>query len=175
MHEAIGHPAESGHLARSEGTSSAVANEGGRARRAPTAGETPALHWPSWLRVEAPLVRRRQSFSDVPLERMTNVHVAAQQTMQLPPKRIDILLVAGGRYERLTDRVALFISAADLIDGNESVRLRPFTIEATRVEVAAALRGASGEVRRYPGVICSKEGQELFVGSYAPDLVTEFR
>jgi hypothetical protein len=157
LHEAAGHPAEHGH---------------------------PALAWPKWLTAfdgdsdllagEAPKAMRRQSFTDVPLRRMTNVVVNVTMTMPLPPRRIEILLVAGGRYEPLTGNVSLSISAADFIDGDESIRLRPFVIRESREAVARAIRGASGPTRRYPGVICTKEGQELFVGSHAPDLVTEF-
>ncbi|HSP15502.1 MAG TPA: hypothetical protein VLV78_12190 [Thermoanaerobaculia bacterium] len=163
LHEAAGHAAEHGHA---------------------------PLNWPEWLTTvdesddgsadllagEPPRAFRRQSFSDVPLRRMTNV-VAGNRfgEVALPPRRIEILLVAGGRYEPLTELVTLSISAADLVDGDRSVRLRPFSITRSRSEVAASLRGAVGGVRRYPGVICSREGQELFVGSYAPDVLTEFR
>jgi hypothetical protein len=174
MHEAVGHPKERGHPARSDRASRPVAENSARARRASTAGGTPALlEWPSWLTVETPFAMRRQSFTDIPLQRMTSVRVEANLQAAAPQHRIDILLVAGGRYEPLTDRVSLFISAADLIEGNTAARLRPFTIEATGSDIARGLRGASGEVRRYPGVICSKEGQELFVSSFSPDLVTE--
>jgi hypothetical protein len=148
------------------------------------------VRWPEWLTTvdegddgsadllagEPPRAFRRQSFSDVPLRRMTNV-VAGNRAgeIELPPKRIEILLVAGGRYEPLTETVTLSISAADLVDDERSARLRPFSIMQSRSEIAAALRGAIGPVRRYPGVICSREGQELFVGSYAPDVLTELR
>src|ERR1043165_2477137 len=47
-----------------------------------------------------------------------------------------------------------------------------FTVRATRAKFAAALPGARGEPLRYPGVVCSREGQELVVGSFAPLLVT---
>lgn len=162
MHEAAGHAAEHGHA---------------------YAG------WPSWLRVvdesergaadltsgEPPRAMRRQSFTDVPMRRMTSVRVDAGLAREIPARRIDVLLVAGGRYEPLTETVTVFVSAADLIDGYKSTRLRPFVIEAPRAGVARALRGAAGDIRRYPGVICSKEGQELFAGSQAPDLITDFR
>jgi hypothetical protein len=164
LHEAAGHPAEHGHA---------------------------ALQWPSWLSAiddsesgrsdllagEAPRAMQRQSFSDVPLRRMTNVVVdhlsSALAPGSQPASRIEILLVSGGRYEPLTETVSISVSAADLVDGGEPVRLQPFVIRETRAAVARAMRGASGPVRRYPGVICSREGQELFVGSHAPDLVTE--
>ena len=162
LHEAAGHPAE--HAQQ-------------------------VLDWPSWLSVidesergvadllrgEAPRAMRRASFSDVPLRRMTNVVVkGVGPTLGLPPRHIEILLVAGGRYELLTDHVSLSISAADLVDGEHRVRLHPFVIDEPRATMARSLRGAAGQVRRYPGVVCSREAQELFVGSHAPDLVMEF-
>lgn len=162
MHEAAGHPAEHAHA---------------------------PLRWPDWLTVvdesdnggadlfagEAPRAMRRESFSDVPLPRMTSIVVGSRSAdIAVPEKRIDILLVAGGRYEPLTETVSLSIAAANLVDGKREVRLRPFVIHEPRSAVARAVRGAAGEVRRYPGVICSREGQELFVGSSAPDLITEF-
>jgi hypothetical protein len=150
MHEAAGHPAEL---------------------------DRPDIGWPSWLRIEAPLAMRRESFTDVPLRRMTNVAITSVEAGFSPPSPpyIEILLIASGRYEPLTDRVSLLISAANLIDSHQSLRLRPFTIDETRESIARSLRGASGDVRRYPGVICSKEGQNVFVGSHSPDLVTDFR
>jgi hypothetical protein len=157
LHEAAGHPAEHGR---------------------------PPLQWPQWLSAmdrhsdllagDAPDKLRRQSFSDVPLRRMTDVVVNGSTNTELPPTRIDILLVAGGRYEPLTEAVSLSVSSADFIDRGSSARLRPFVIRESRPDVARAMRGSTGAVRRYPGVICSKEGQELFVGSHAPDLITEF-
>jgi len=147
MHEAVGHAEEHGH--------EAIA------------------------RVDIPRALRRQSFSDVPLMRMTEVRVAASAPARRDERgrsspHIEILLVAGGRYEPLTDCVSLSISAANLVDGDKRVRLRPFVIDETRERVAASIRDVGDVVRRYPGVICSKEGQELFVGSFSPDLVTEF-
>ncbi len=162
LHEAAGHAAEHRH--------------------APVA-------WPEWLTVsdesasgtadllrgEMPRAIRRESFTNVPLHRMTNVVVGNRGAeVELPPRRIDILLVAGGSYEPLTETITLSISAADVVDGNRSRRLVPFALSIPRAAVARSLRGASGPVRRYPGVICSREGQNLFVASFAPDMVTEF-
>src|SRR5437870_2485920 len=48
----------------------------------------------------------------------------------------------------------------------------PRWLRASRREIARALIGAEGRPQRYPGVICSREGQELFVASHAPLLVT---
>jgi hypothetical protein len=47
-----------------------------------------------------------------------------------------------------------------------------FTISRSRAQIAASLSGAEGEPIRYPGVICSREGQELYVASHAPVMIT---
>ncbi|HUP59443.1 MAG TPA: hypothetical protein VNA69_03370 [Thermoanaerobaculia bacterium] len=149
LHEAIGHAAEHEHE---------------------------PIAWPSWLDVDVPLAMRRATFRDVPLRRMT--HVVARQhdaPFELPPRRIEVLLIAGGAYEPLTHEVLLRVAAADLIDGNETRRLAPFDIRATREEIARSLTGAEGETIRYPGVVCSREGQELVVPSAAPVMITVFR
>ncbi|MDP9193843.1 MAG: hypothetical protein M3P06_19285 [Acidobacteriota bacterium] len=149
LHEAIGHPLEHG--------------------QAP-----PEL--PSWLTVDVPLQLRRASFKDVPLVRMTSVVV--QQTnapFALPERRIEIALVSGGAYDPLTELVTVRIAAAQLVDGNGIRPLAPFTIHDSRANVVQAIIGASGASLRYPGVICSREGQELVVGSHAPLMLTEFR
>ncbi|HSP33635.1 MAG TPA: hypothetical protein VLU46_04900 [Thermoanaerobaculia bacterium] len=161
LHEAAGHAAEHAH--------------------APAA-------WPPWLTAadessagtadllagEMPGARRRQSFTDVPLPRMTNVVAGNRGSdLELPERRVDVLLVAGGSYEPLTETVTLLVSAADLVEGTRARRIAPFRIVATRDDIARSLRGAYGPIRRYPGVICSREGQELFVSSLAPDIVTE--
>jgi hypothetical protein len=148
LHEAIGHALEYGHE---------------------------PIAWPSWLEIDVPLASRRASFRDVPLQRM--MHLVARQrgaTLDVPRRRIDVLLLDGGAYEPLTQRVTLRVSAADLIDGENARGLPPFTITKTRSETAAALAGAAGESIRYPGVICSREGQELLVPSSAPDMLTVF-
>jgi len=158
LHEAVGHAAEHGH--------------------APVA-------WPSWLRVDdegadllhgAPPPRlRRATFRDVPLPRMTNL-VARQEGAPFawPEERIEVLLVDGGAYEPLTQTVTVRIAAARHVRADEVTPLAPFTIERTREDVARALRGATGAPLRYPGVICSREGQELVVGSHAPIMLTVF-
>ncbi|HKS26126.1 MAG TPA: hypothetical protein VJZ76_25270 [Thermoanaerobaculia bacterium] len=121
----------------------------------------PEIEWPSWLRVDCPIELRRASFSDVPLRRMTRVVVSQiDAPFDLPDDRIDVQLVRGGAYDPLTDVVTI------------DVAVPQFTIRATRAEIAAALLGATGEPVRYPGVVCSREGQELVVGSYAPVVVT---
>lgn len=135
LHEAIGHAAEHG---------------------------APPVEWPSWLHVEAPLSMRRESFSDVPLLRMTHLHAWQENApFAMSDERVDIHLVAGGGYDTVTDIVTLHVAVPR------------FTIRATRAEIARALRGATGAPLRYPGVICSREGQELHVPSAAPLIITD--
>ena len=148
----------------------------------------PRAGWPSWLRVEdrsndgtadllagqTPLAMRRESFSDVPLPRMTSVVVEQSGApFQLPEERIDVLLVAGGAFDPIADEVTIFVAAARFVSRRGSTRVSPFVVRAPRMQVAAAMRGASGPAERYPGVICSREGQQLYVSSAAPRLVTE--
>jgi hypothetical protein len=171
MHEAAGHPAEH---------------------------HRGAVAWPEWLTVhdepasefddlgratraadllagEAPLTARRASFADVALQRLSNVIVRQRRApFDLPRRRIEVLLVGSGAYDPLSDSVHLTIAAADLVDGRSVQRLPPFTIAEPRPSIAFAMRGAAGEPERYPGVVCSSEGQEIVVGSHAPLLLTEF-
>jgi hypothetical protein len=142
LHEAIGHAAEHDHL---------------------------AIAWPSWLHVDVPLRLRRAGFRDVPLLRMTTlVATCSGAPFAGIEDAVEVHLVAGGTYEPLTEMVTLHVALATY----RGARLAPFTITKTRREVAASLAGAFGETLRYPGVICSREGQELVVGSYAPVVVT---
>jgi len=121
----------------------------------------PEIEWPNWLLIDCPMAMRRASFSDVPLRRMTRVVVSHEDApFALPSPRIDVHLVRGGAYDPLTDVVTI------------DVAVPRFTIRATRAQIAAAIAGARGEPLRYPGVVCSREGQELVVGSFAPLLVT---
>ena len=142
LHEAIGHPLEHGHA---------------------------TIEWPSWLQVEVPLCMRRETFRDVPLLRMTTLTAGGGQAI-LPVHSIEILLVACGEYEPLTQTVTLRIAAANY----EGRRLPPFEICESREAVARAIVAAEGETLRYPGVVCSREGQELVVGSFAPVMTTLF-
>jgi hypothetical protein len=123
--------------------------------------EVPPIAWPAWLRVDCPISLRRASFSDMPLRRMTRVVVSQEGAPFAPPeRRIDVHLVRGGAYDPLTDVVTI------------DVAIPRFTIRATRAQIAASIAGAAGEPIRYPGVVCSREGQELVVGSCAPLLLT---
>jgi hypothetical protein len=124
-----------------------------------------AVAWPSWLSIDAPLASRRETFRDVPLMRMT--HLIARQTnapFALPDDRVEVHLVAGGGYDPMTDIVSIDVAVSSA---------GPFTIRRSRAEIAASLAGASGEPIRYPGVICSREGQELYVASHAPVMITD--
>jgi hypothetical protein len=152
LHEAIGHATEHGH--------------------------TP-LAWPSWLRVrdaaragrianliagEQPAALRRESFRDAPLPRMTNLLVEqVHAPLELPKRCVEIHLVAGGAYEPLTEMVTIHVAVSSV---------GPFTIRASRQAISRSLIGARGNPIRYPGVICSREGQELYVGSHAPVMLT---
>lgn len=123
-----------------------------------------SIGWPQWLSVDAPLAIRRETFRDVPMPRMRYL-VATQKgaPFALPEKRIDVHLIAGGAYDPVTDVVTI-----DVVLSSAG----PFTIRRTRSEIAASLAGATGNPVRYPGVICSREGQKLYVASHAPLLVT---
>lgn len=145
LHEAIGHAREHGHA---------------------------ELEWPAWLEAGIPLRRARASFSDVPLLRMQ--HVIAKQhdaPFSFESVPIEILLVAGGAYEPLTETVSVAVSAARFAGR----RIPPFLIREPRSAVPQALTGAEGETLSYPGVVCSREGQELVIQSAAPLMVTHFR
>lgn len=134
-----------------------------------------AVMLPEGFRVEAPLEMRRASFTDVPLRRMSRVDVSYDgPPAALPERRIEIHLLSGGHYEPLTETVTIRVAAADLVHGAAVVPLHSFVIRESRSSIAAAVRGAFGAAERYPGVICSREGQDLFVASAAPVVVMEF-
>lgn len=161
LHEAAGHAAEHG---------------------------APRLPWPHWLVAEdrsqagpadllagePPRALRRESFSDVPLRRMTSVVVRQSGApYELPAERLEVMLVAGGAYDPVTDEVTIHVAAAEHRSGDESTLVTPFVLRAPRPQVAASFRGGSGVPERYPGVICSREGQELYVSSAAPLILTD--
>lgn len=123
------------------------------------------ISWPAWLTVEAPIALRRETFRDIPLPRMT--HLIARQSgapFAPPRERIDVKLVAGGGYDPVTDIVTIDIVASTA---------GAFTIHRTRSQIAASLAGAMGEPLHYPGVICSREGQQLYVASHAPVMLMD--
>jgi len=127
----------------------------------PAEHDVAPVKWPEWLRIHAPLAVRRESFRDVPLRRLTTV-VAAQThaPFHLPKEHVAIHYVSGGAYDPVTDIVTI------------EVAVPRFTLRATRAEVARSIAGARGEPIRYPGVVCSREGQRLVVGSFAPEIIT---
>ena len=125
--------------------------------------ESPSL--PPWLRVDIPMSMRRATFRDVPLLRMQHVHATqVNAPFELPGEPIEITLIHSGMYDPLTDTILLSVAASSI---------GAFTIHEPRARFAIV--GASGDALRYPGVICSREGQELVVGSYAPVMLTELR
>jgi len=122
----------------------------------------PPLPLPEWLHVEVPLQRRRATFRDIPLLRMQHVRVTQRDApFALPEEHIEVHLIDSGAYDPLTDVVTLHIAASSV---------GPFTI--TEPRTSFRFLGAEGEPQRYPGVICSREGQELVVASSAPTLIT---
>ena len=152
LHEAIGHAAEH---------------------------DAPPVAWPQWLSVrdepqfpfddcgnetrvvdlmrEPPSAFRRESFRDVPLRRMSNVVVRGNHDFDAS-EYVEVFVVRSGAYDPLTDVV--------------TIDLGTFTLRKTRAEIAASIIGARGEPIRYPGVVCSREGQEIVVGSQAPEMLT---
>ena len=123
------------------------------------------LDLPEWLRVEVPLAQRRETFRDVPLPRMQHVRVTRTGApFELPPGHVEVWMVDGGAYDPLTQTITVRVSASSI---------GAFTLVEHRANIT--FLGARGDAQRYPGVICSREGQELVVGSYAPTLITAFR
>lgn len=126
------------------------------------------LRLPEWLHADVPLRRRRASFRDVPLLRMGHVHVSQRDApFALPTEHVAVHLVEGGSYEPLTDTVTLRIAHATY----RGATIAPFELSTRRHAIRFV--GASGDAVRYPGVICSREGQELLVESWAPAVLTE--
>jgi len=162
LHEAHGHPAE--HVG-------AGFSPSGPAEAGPyiwlRVEDISPLGAANLLAGERPLAMRRASFRDVPLPRMTTL-IARQDgaPFDVPERHVEVHLVSGGAYDPLTDVVTVNVSIANL----DGARLAPFTLSTPRDRIV--LLGASGEPVRYPGVVCSREGQELVVGSFAPVMIT---
>ncbi|HEX6159168.1 MAG TPA: hypothetical protein VF111_03310, partial [Thermoanaerobaculia bacterium] len=122
----------------------------------PLERDLPPLALPSWLHVDVPLASRRESFRDVPLRRMTTLTATAHDApFVLPAGYIEVHLLGGGYYEVLDDTVTLSVVAASA----NGEALAPFTITVKRGDIV--FEGAEGDPLRYPGVVCSSEGQEL--------------
>ena len=130
----------------------------------PLEHNVPSINLPPWLHVDIPLANRRQTFRDIPLLRMQHVRATQHNAPFDPETPVTITLVDSGSYDPLTDVVTLTIAASSI---------GAFTITEPRDRFLFI--GAHGEPLRYPGVICSREGQELVVGSFAPVLLTELR
>jgi hypothetical protein len=168
LHEAIGHAAEE---------------------------DAQRLAWPSWLRVrdeplfriddagnvaraanlldEPPASYRRATFRDVPIRRMTRVIVDhAGAPSSLPERHIEVNLAGGGHYDPLSEVVMLTVTNAHRVNGSRRESLPPFVIRESRERIRASLAGAAGPPVRYPGVVCSTDGQKLVVDCLAPRIVT---
>ena len=127
-------------------------------------GQSP-LTLPEWLHVEVPLAQRRETFRDVPLPRMRHVRVTQTGApFEIPSEHVEVQMVDGGAYDPLTQTITVRVSASSI---------GAFTLVEQRANIT--FLGARGDAQRYPGVICSREGQELVVGSYAPTLITACR
>lgn len=125
----------------------------------------PPIAVPAWLDVDIPILLRRATFRDVPLLRMQHVHASQHGAPFAPPRdAVEITLLDGGAYDPLTDVVTLRVAASSI---------GAFTLREPRERFVVI--GAAGDAIRYPGVICSREGQELVVGSAAPVMLTELR
>jgi hypothetical protein len=66
--------------------------------------------------------------------------------------------------------VTIDVAVADLVSPKNGARRAVYSAGVTKR--SHALIGATGDPIRYPGVICSREGQEIFVGSHAPVMLT---
>jgi len=117
--------------------------------------------------------RRRMTFRDLPLVRMTNlICETAGLPLRVPEQRIEIWLVDHGSYDPDLDRISLNIALADHLDGSTRRRLAPFRFESGAESIVSALLAGRGPLTRYPGVVCGDEGQRIPVGSWSMELLT---
>jgi hypothetical protein len=173
MHEAVGHPA---------GVGAAIAwpawlevrdepSSGVYETRDDNLGAPPRR---DLLRSESPASLRRASFRDLPMFRMSNLVVSQRRApFDLPRRHVAITLADSGSWDPLRDEVTTRVVLAWLVEGDSRRRLAPFTLRSTRAAIARSLTGARGAPSRYPGVICSDEGQRLPVGTFSADLLME--
>lgn len=116
---------------------------------------------------------RRADFRHPVLRRMTNLVVDPPgETYETPQTRIEVLHVSAGDYDPLFDRVRLHVSRADLVTGDDRAAVAPFVVRSRRGSIAGAIRGAAGDLVRFPGVLCSDQGQRIICGTWSPDLLT---
>jgi hypothetical protein len=173
MHEAVGHPAGvaaaiawPGWLEVRDEPSSAVYET-----RDDDLGAPPSR---DLLRSESPASLRRASFRDLPMYRMSNLVVAQRRApFDLPRRHVAITLADSGSWDPLRDEVTARVALAWLVEGSSRRRLAPFTFRSGRAAIARSLTGARGAPSRYPGVICSDEGQRLPVGTFSAELLME--
>lgn len=124
-------------------------------------------------RGEIPAALRRSSFRDVPLPRMSSLVVEGNAPCEIPDDRIEVHLIEHGAWDPDRDVITLNVQRADVFVRGVQRPAPRFTIEASRNVLARALSGARGRPVRYPGVICSEEGQRVPVGTRSVDLLLE--
>jgi len=123
-------------------------------------------------RGDKPQAYRRETFRDPPIRRMSNIVVLHKNApFEIPDERIEIHSVERGAYDALHDDIVLTVSGSELVEGTRRRPLAAFQLRADRAAMIARIAGASGEPVRYPGVLCSREGQRVPVGSWSPDLL----
>ena len=177
LHEAIGHPSQSGKDPSAKPEWLEVADDPSFPSLGAITVDDCGLPVQSTVLNggQSPAAWRRESFRDVPARRMTNlvVRCSTQPVAALPSPRMEILLVGGGHYDSLTDQIVLTISRAALVSDDRRTPVRPFTLVENRETVLKSLRGSRGDLTSYPGVICFEEGHRVPVGSASPDLLLE--
>jgi len=174
FHELIGHPSEASAPALSLPSWLEVMDDPGHEGLGSFSADDTGL--PSRVALlssgNRPAGFRRDNFRNPPLRRMSNLVVRHQQApFSLPDSRVEIREVAGASWDELIDSVSLTITNADLVTPGRRQPLDTFRFHASRKDMAAAMAGARGSPVSYPGVICSREGQKVPVGSWAPDLL----